>query len=74
MLMNIWLVILYTTPTAQLSMLLATNIAYVFYILYFRPYVNVINTVVTPLAVLTLILIEGYMLYFFINDKNMFAD
>ena len=72
--MNVWLVALYEKPIAQLVMLLLTNLVYVLYIVYYRPYVNIVNTVIISLMVSTLLLIESYMVYFSVNDKNMNSD
>ena len=69
-----WLVCLEGEVVVQLALLLTTNALYVGYVLYFRPYINTINTLVTPLMVSTLLFIESYMLYFYKNDAELFAD
>jgi hypothetical protein len=50
---------------------MATNCLYILYILVLRPYINCINTVMTPLMVLPMLLLESYMVYFYMNDASL---
>ena len=74
MFMTVWLVALYDAPVVQVILLIITNGLYLAYLLYNRPYINTLNTIVTPLMLLPLILLESYMIYFNKNDKSLSSD
>lgn len=74
MFMTVWIVSLYDVPVVQVILLIITNGLYLAYLLYNRPYINTLNTIVTPLMLVPLILLESYMIYFSKNDSNLSSD
>jgi hypothetical protein len=55
-------------------MLIITNLCYLTYILYFRPYLSIVNNILIPLFICQIIFIECYMLYFNINDAQLLTS
>jgi len=74
LILGIWLVGLYSSPNAQLIMLILTNICHLAYTLKVRPYLNNINLIFNILSTLCIIAFESYFIYFFNNGSKMFAN
>lgn len=73
LLTSIWMVGLYTAVVAQLSLLITTNILFLFYLLKVRPYINKINLIFMILFVMTTITLEAFSIYFYQTDSTTFA-
>lgn len=55
--MAVWMVALYTSPKAQLALLIVTNFCLLIYQLKTRPHLNTINLLFTVLFLLFLVVI-----------------
>ena len=57
LLMAVWMVALYTSPKAQLALLMMTNLCLLVYQLKARPHLNTINLLFTVLFLLFLVVV-----------------